>query len=67
MMKGYKRNRKTGRIYRINPTKSRIAKRASMKRRGRHLRPAIKMKIKRAVIRARKSHRTKFGRRSLFR
>lgn len=62
-MPGTVRDKKTGRVRRIDPKKSRIMKKAAKKRVGKKLKPATKMKISKAVKKSLKSGKTKAGRR----
>lgn len=59
------RDKKTGRKRKVDPTKSRIAKRAAAKRRGKKLSGATRMKIRKGVARTVKTGRTKSGRRAI--
>ena len=61
------RDRHTGRIRRKNRVASLRMKRVSRPRLHRKLRPATRIKIHRSLIKARRTHRTKFGRRTYFR
>ena len=60
---GYKRDKKTGRLVRKDRKKMMIAKRAARKRRGRHMKPAARLKLRMSLRKARRSGRTKAGRR----
>lgn len=64
MRQGMVRDRKTGKLRRVDRVRSRIAKRAARKRKGKKLRAAIKNKIRRSLLKVLRSGRTKFGRRS---
>jgi hypothetical protein len=63
MALGMIRDKKTGRKRKVDPKKSRVAKKASRKRVGKKLKPATKAKIARGVKKANKTHKTKAGRR----
>ncbi len=56
-------DRKTGRLRRVNPRRSMIARRASRRRRGRHLSMAVRRKMAMTHRREARTHRTKYGRR----
>lgn len=60
--KVYTYDRKTGRKRRIDPKRSRIAKMAARKRRGKKMKAATKRKISLANKKARRIKRTKYGR-----
>lgn len=61
--KTYTYDKKTGRKRRIDPKRSRIAKLAARKRRGKKMKASTKRKIALANKKARRSKRTKSGRR----
>lgn len=59
-------DKKTGRKRRVDPKRSRIAKKAAKKRRGKRLSTATRRKISKGVRMARKRNRTKSGRKTKF-
>lgn len=60
------RDRKTGRLRPVDPVRSRAAKRAALKRRGKKLSSSTKRKISAGIKKARLTGRTKSGRKALF-
>lgn len=59
------RDKKTGRKRKVDPTKSKIAKRAAMKRKGKPLKAATRLKIRKALKKVAKTGRTSSGRRAI--
>jgi hypothetical protein len=61
----YKIDRKTGKRKLVNAKRSRIATKAARRRKGKHLKTAVKRKISMSLKKTERTHRTKFGRRVL--
>jgi hypothetical protein len=65
---GYRRRRTgTGAFYRVNRRRSMLAKRSHRRFRGRHLSASRRRKISLGERRARRMHRTRYGRRTYYR
>lgn len=59
-------NPRTGKKHQLSITRSRSAKKAATKRKGKHLSSSTRIKISKSVTKARKTNRTKFGRSAHF-
>lgn len=64
LQKGFRRDSKTGRPRRIDRARSMRAKRAAIKRRGKRVSMATKLKRKRSMAMTRRTHRTRSGRKA---
>jgi hypothetical protein len=58
-------DKKTGRLRKVDPLKSRIAKRAAASRRGKRVSSAVRAKMSKSAKRVAKTGKTKFGRRAI--